>query len=198
MGNRPAPNRKRNRVKRVIGAIGAAAIVVLAFASPSAATAPPQHLVTICHATPPDTAAQGYVSITVDVASVGYQQSGHQDEHDADIIPAWSYTEGENTFSFDGKNLDNGGQAILDNDCVVPEETTTTEPPVTTTIPVTTTVQEAPAPQVYTSPAPEVTPAPIVVQDAPAELPNTGAELGALAVIGVSALGAGFAIKRRR
>lgn len=102
-------------------------------------TAPnPEHKVTICHATPPDTAAQGYVSITVDVASVGYQHSGHQDQHDADIIPPYSYTDAEgHTFSYPGK----GDQSILANGCVVPDDPTTTVPETTvpqTTVPVTT------------------------------------------------------------
>jgi len=101
----------------------ALAAALTAFSSAALATAPnPEHKVTICHATPADTAAEGWVSITVDVASVGYMQSGHQDEHDADIIPPWSYTDGNSdTVSYDGKNWDATGQAILRNGCKAPD-----------------------------------------------------------------------------
>jgi LPXTG-motif cell wall-anchored protein len=95
--------------------IAAAAIATVAFAGSAGiagATKPnPEHKVTICHATPPDTAANGYVEITVDVASVGYQNSGHQDQHAADIIPPYSY----DSFTYAGK----GDQSILANDCKV-------------------------------------------------------------------------------
>jgi hypothetical protein len=90
-------------------AVALLALMSLAGVGTAGATKPPEHLVTICHATPPDTAAQGWVQITVDVASVGYQQSGHQSEHDADIIPPWSYGD----FDYPGK----GDQAILENGC---------------------------------------------------------------------------------
>lgn len=105
--------------KSVIGVIAVMAIIVstmVALAVSASATKPdPGHKVTICHATPPDTAANGYVRITVDVASVGFQHSGHQDQHDADIIPP--YTQGN--FSYPGKNWDQAGQAIWNNNCGV-------------------------------------------------------------------------------
>lgn len=104
--------------------------VIAAIVAPTGfATPPPEHKVTICHATPADTAANGWVAIEVDVASVGYQQSGHQDEHNADIIPAWSYTNNEGqTVSFSGKNLSTNfggktGAQILSNGCVKPTDT---------------------------------------------------------------------------
>jgi hypothetical protein len=109
--------RQKRTVIGLIVAIALSVGTVLALSLAASATAPPEHLVTICHATPPDTAAQGYQSITVDVASIGYQQSGHQDQHDADIIPPYSYGE----VSFAGKNWTSVGQAIWNNGCVVPD-----------------------------------------------------------------------------
>jgi len=123
------------RLKRVLTgltALFAVALLAVVTATTAFATKPPEHKVTICHATPPDTAAQGWHSITVDVASVGYQHSGHQDQHDADIIPAWSYTDADgNTVSYAGKNLGDlgafgfpgvNGADVLEAGCVVPEQ----------------------------------------------------------------------------
>jgi hypothetical protein len=94
------------------------AVASLTIAAPAMATAPPDHKVTICHAHPADSIEGPWVSITVDVASVGYQHQGHQSEHDGDIIPPWSYTDDEGTvFSYEGK----GNQDILANGCVVPD-----------------------------------------------------------------------------
>ena len=108
---------------RNIGWIAAAALVALLALLPAAqsvfGSAPPEHKVTICHATPPDTAANGWVTLEVDVASVGYQHAGHESEHDADIIPPYAYGE----FTFDGKNWDAAGQATWGNDCVAVEAT---------------------------------------------------------------------------
>src|SRR6266567_939130 len=103
--------------------LGTATIVGLALGNVASAlaTKPLEHLVTICHATPPDTAAQGWHAITVDVASSGYRKSGHQDRHDADIIPPWSYTAADrNILSYPGKNWTDAGQAIWNNDCIAP------------------------------------------------------------------------------
>lgn len=87
----------------------------------------------ICHATPADTAANGWNLLTPDDDAVATNQSGHSDEHDADIIPAFSYwlkigngndaTWEERTFP--GKNLTTdfggfSGAQILANDCVKP------------------------------------------------------------------------------
>jgi hypothetical protein len=77
--------------------------------------------VTICHAKPADTAKRGWVEITVAVTATGFRQSGHADQHDADIIPAFTHK----GFVYPGKNLttDFGGvtgQEILDNECVKP------------------------------------------------------------------------------
>ena len=78
----------------------------------------PSHKVTICHATPPDTAEQGYNSIEVDVAAAGGQMSGHQDQHNADIIPPWSY----GGTDFAGKNWDGAGQGIFYAGCQVKDD----------------------------------------------------------------------------
>lgn len=112
-------------MKRLILTLLAALAVAFAGASPALATAPPSHKVTICHATPPDTAENGWVAINVDIASTGYQHSGHQDQHDADIIPAYDYP----GFVFAGKNLDTYfygvlGSDILANGCVDPTQPT--------------------------------------------------------------------------
>lgn len=84
--------------------------------------------VTFCHAKPADTAANGYKKITTDANSLinPHDNGGeHISEHDADIIPAFTYyTHQGNTYvahQYGGKNLDNGGQEILDNNCVRPE-----------------------------------------------------------------------------
>jgi hypothetical protein len=114
-------------MKKLLVVLAAVAVVMAIGAGTALATKPnPAHKVTICHATPPDTAANGYVQLSVDVASVGYQHSGHETEHDADIIPPYEYTAADgNTFSYPGKNF-GAGQAILNNGCVVPD---TTPPP---------------------------------------------------------------------
>jgi len=82
--------------------------------------------VTLCHATPADTAAQGWHSITVDDDAVF--KEGHGYEHDADIIPAFDYwVEDHGVWTlnhFDGKNLDTDfsgqtGEDILANGCKI-------------------------------------------------------------------------------
>lgn len=114
-------------MKRFLGLAGFGVLIAVLgiFATVALATKPPEHKVTICHAKPADTAANGWNARAVDVASVGYRQSGHQDQHAADIIPAWSYTDGESTVSFGGLNLDTDfggstGADILANGCVKP------------------------------------------------------------------------------
>jgi hypothetical protein len=86
--------------------------------------------VTLCHATPPDTAANGWNSITVDDDAVF--KKGHGTEHDADIIPAfdyWTQDGGDGPWTlhhFPGKNLTTvfygqTGAQILAAGCVVAE-----------------------------------------------------------------------------
>jgi hypothetical protein len=72
--------------------------------------------VTICHATPPDTAANGYVRISPSAAGV---YNGHLKEHAADIIPPFTYS--GQTYSL---NWDATGQAIWNNGCAVPSSST--------------------------------------------------------------------------
>jgi uncharacterized repeat protein (TIGR01451 family) len=76
--------------------------------------------VTICHATPPDTAAGGYVRIAPSVSGVYH---GHLREHAADIIPPFVYD--GTTYSL---NWDSTGQAIWNNGCAVPAGTTVPPP----------------------------------------------------------------------
>ena len=86
----------------------------------------PNHVpVTICHATPPATAAQGWQSITVDDDSI--VKSGH-DGHALDIIPAFTYWENVDSvwtqLSYPGKNLDTvfsgfSGSSILTAGCAM-------------------------------------------------------------------------------
>lgn len=119
------------RVLTGLTALFAVLLLTVVTATSAFATKPEGHKVTICHATPPDTAAQGWHAKTVDVASVGYQHSGHQDQHDADIIPAWSYTDDDgNTFSYAGKNLGDlgafgypgvNGSDVLAGGCELPD-----------------------------------------------------------------------------
>ena len=101
------------------------AILAASVALPAAATEPPDHKVTICHALP-GSASHAYNVITVDIASSGYVKGGHSrglgpDEdrlgekhaHGGDIIPPYTYTtkRGE-VFSFPGQNWTDEGQAI--------------------------------------------------------------------------------------
>lgn len=204
-------------------------VLVLGVAAPSAyASKPPNHKVTLCHRTGSATGGNqhnGYSIITVDIASVANAKDarGH-DHHDhvgngpvGDIIPVYTY----GTFTYPGKNLDNGGQQFLDNGCKCPPEdttttttqgegttttttieptTTTTEAPTTTTTtitePTTTTTMETPSseyPPPTTAVAPPVTKAvvPGVPQD---NLPRTGSSTGTLVFVGLGAILAGLAL----
>lgn len=85
--------------------------------------------VTLCHATPPDTAANGWNELTVSDAALVIK-NGHATEHDADIIPAFDYwikVQGAWTFHhFAGKNLATvwsgaTGAEILANGCEIPD-----------------------------------------------------------------------------
>ena len=66
---------------------------------------PPSH---ICHAIPPDTAVNGWNKISPSIP----QLVGHIAQHDADIIPPFG--------QYGGKNWNEEGQAIWENDCEVP------------------------------------------------------------------------------
>jgi LPXTG-motif cell wall-anchored protein len=109
------------------------------FATTAGATKPPDHKITICHAT--DSYTNPYVVITVDVASA--QFAGHQG-HDGpifypdipkhekwgDIIPP---TSDDGTRAVTPKNWTPEGQSIWANGCQLPSEVTTTAPPLSTT-----------------------------------------------------------------
>lgn len=95
---------KRSKLAALLGAgLLTFAVVGAAFAAAGGGVS-----VTLCHATPPDTGANGYTSITTDTNSDGSLKGGHDSEHDADIIPP--YVDG--TFSYPGKNWDAVGQDI--------------------------------------------------------------------------------------
>lgn len=79
--------------------------------------------INICHATPADTAAQGWNQQSVDDDSIIDGTSGHGTQHAADIIPSFNYYEG----TYAGKNLTTmfgnyTGQQILDAGCILPGE----------------------------------------------------------------------------
>jgi hypothetical protein len=76
----------------------------------------PGNKVTICHAT--GSATNPFVVISPNANGVINGHYGHQDGRD--IIPSFSYKSHGETKTFAGQNLGNGGQAILDNGCVVP------------------------------------------------------------------------------
>jgi hypothetical protein len=103
--------------------------------SPAAATMPPDHKVTICHAT--NSVTNPYVEITVDIASSGYLRAGHADHtgpvptspddlatfkadgvHWGDVIPAYTYGD----FSYPGLNTSDAGLALLESGCLVPDQ----------------------------------------------------------------------------
>lgn len=94
--------------------------------------------VRMCHATPPDSAKNGWVKITVDDDSV--VKEGH-DRHNDDIIPSFHYWDKHgNDWSYKfypGKNWDSRGQDIWKNGCekpVKPKPTCTATPTVTPTV----------------------------------------------------------------
>jgi hypothetical protein len=107
--------------------------------------------VTLCHHT--GSATNPYVEITVNFNSIEDAKSakGHL-EHDGDIIPPYTYTDPQGTFSFPGQ----GDQDVLANGCnpVVTTTTTTTTTPTTTTTettPTTTTTTTTPTPTTTTT-----------------------------------------------
>lgn len=87
----------------------------------------PDHKVDVCHATNAidRNGNRKYVLINVDIASSGYVKGGHHRGVDGfpkkhadggDIIPPYSYGD----FHYPGQNWTERGQAIWNNDCVVP------------------------------------------------------------------------------
>ena len=89
------------------------AILAASVAFPVAATKPPDHKVTICHALP-GSASHAFNIIDGDIASSGYVKGGHYVEGGAlgdkhadggDIIPPYTYTRADgSSFDFPGQN----------------------------------------------------------------------------------------------
>jgi uncharacterized repeat protein (TIGR01451 family) len=94
----------------------------------SAAVLGPNDNVGICHF---DNGVKPYVFNSPNIDSL-FKPNGH-DSHANDIIPSFTYNLGKpgdvDTF-YPGKNLGNGGQAILDNNCNVPTAVTPLAPTV--------------------------------------------------------------------
>ncbi len=119
---------------RLAGWLAVGGLLGAALLAPSAAMATqpaPDHKVTICHRTNSNT--NPYNEITVDIASSGHLQGGHDTEHEGpiwdpslknqkiewgDIIPPYTYGD----FSYPGQNWTDEGAAILRAGCVVETE----------------------------------------------------------------------------
>ncbi len=100
---------------------------------------PPVAKVSLCHASPPDTAAQGWNSQSVDDSSV--IDGAHDREHAADIIPSftyWKQVDGVWTpLTYPGKNLSTPfsgftGAQILASNCT--QSVTATAPTLTPSV----------------------------------------------------------------
>jgi hypothetical protein len=120
----------RHPVRRAGRTFIATLFLGAALAVPSAALATqpaPDHKVTICHRTNSNT--NPYVEETVDIASSGHLQGGHDTQHEGpvwnptlkdqkiewgDIIPPYTYGD----FSYPGQNMA-AGSAILEAGCAV-------------------------------------------------------------------------------
>jgi hypothetical protein len=121
------------RGRTLVAVVAIAGAMLVAGTAPAGATKPPDHKVTICHAT--HSVRNPYVQITVDIASSGYVKGGHARHtgpvpssiddlkqfkadhvHWGDIIPPYDY----GTFHFDGLNNTDEGLAILENGCALP------------------------------------------------------------------------------
>lgn len=164
-----------------------AAFALLVAVPMAGATKPPDHKITICHAT--DSNTNPYVVITVDVASTKF--AGHEG-HDGpvwnptlkaqhvkwgDVIPP---TSNDGTRSVTPKNWPEGAP-ILRNGCKIPGEgtttttapaqTTTTQPEATTTVPGETTTS---APEQTTTSQPEATTTTMPMGDTTTTQPGSG------------------------
>ena len=150
--------RSRNITATSLAGIGMILVGMVAIVSAglgvsvAGATKPnPEHKVTLCHRTA--SRSNPYVTISPDVASVLHAQ-GH-DGHNGpiysdalaknvkwgDIIPPFDYGPGE---QYTGQNWTSEGQALFDNDCNGPNESTTTSSSTTTsTVPGDTTTSTA-------------------------------------------------------
>lgn len=134
-------------MKRVL-AIASAMLLVIGLAGTVLAWNGPN--VTLCHAMPPDTAANGWNQIIIDQDGA----LGHARQHTKDIIPPFS--SGDDTFA--GLNWDKMGQEIWNNGCTIPTPTPTPTPtPVVTPTP-TPVVTPTPTPVITPTPTPTTTP----------------------------------------
>jgi hypothetical protein len=111
--------------------------------------------VKICHAT--SSQSNPYVSIEIDSSSIENPNdkkylNGHGDHMD-DIIPKFSFNE----TTYPGKNWDDTGQAIWNNDCKVVTPTPTPTPTPTEPTPTPTPTEPTPTPT-PTEPTPTPTP----------------------------------------
>jgi hypothetical protein len=121
----------------LIATAAIAATMLTAGAAPASATPPPDHKVTICHAT--NSATNPYVEITVDIASSGFVKAGHADHTGpvpttiaevqamkangtswGDVIPAYHYDPAN--FDYPGLNWDQTGMDLVANHCAIPQE----------------------------------------------------------------------------
>lgn len=155
----------RPQARHWLIAVALTLLLFLIGGAPVGATQPGSdgvHKVEMCHAKPADTAANGWNLIEIDVATAQYR--GHEREHNADIIPAWSYvSQSGDVRSFEGKNLTTlfdgvAGAVILANGCEMPEPTATPEP--TSTPTPEPTVEPTPEPTVEPTPDPTIQPTP--------------------------------------
>jgi hypothetical protein len=105
-----------NSVAATTAAVISVAIVPAGALATNNGSNNPGNKVTICHAT--GSATNPFVVISPNANGVINGHYAHQDNRD--IIPSFSYKSHGVTKTFAGQNLGNGGQAILDNGCVVP------------------------------------------------------------------------------
>lgn len=128
---------------RRIGAAIAACVLLLGFgAAITVATQPTGHKVVVCHAT--NSATHPYTRIEVDIAAAGnkYLDAAGHNSHTGpvwaaglkdqktqwgDIIPPYTYDGVNPPYEYPGLNWTDG-EAIWDNDCLVPNEVVTAPP----------------------------------------------------------------------
>lgn len=172
--------------------------------SEASASAPPNHKVTICHAT--DSNHNPYVVVTADIASAGYLQGGH-DGHTGpirvsgdqaahinwgDIIPPYTYVRADGTtFTYAGMNWTAEGQATLANGCITPGQPTAT-PSTRPTSGSTPTPGTTPTPG--STPAPESSPTALPTQTGGVAAATATPSGGVLADTGTAPTGQGFGL----
>lgn len=113
--SRPTPTTHATRTARTTVLLAAAG-VLLFLAAPAGAAADTH---TICHATESDT--NPYEMITIAKSAVYNAHLGSDHQNGEDIIPPFTYND-----QVHSQNYDAEGQAIFENDCVVPGSETST------------------------------------------------------------------------